>query len=43
MVREKSEWRTHEDESTDAKHRDGMTRNSEEAPVMGEERRDHVI
>jgi hypothetical protein len=33
----------HKDESTEAKSRDGMTRSSEEAPVMGVERRGHVI
>jgi hypothetical protein len=30
MVREKLEWRTHKSESTDAGHRGGITRSSEE-------------
>jgi hypothetical protein len=43
MIREKSKWRTHEDESTEAGHRGGMTRSSEEVPVMGMERRGHIV
>ena len=39
MLREKRKWRTHERESTDAKHRDGATRSSEEGLVMRLERR----
>ena len=39
MIREKLKWRTHESESTDAEHRDGLTRNSVEASVMEVERR----
>ena len=35
MLREKSKWRTREDESTDAEHRGGPTRSSVEVPVMG--------
>jgi len=31
VVREKSKWQTHEDESTDTGHRDGRARTSEEA------------
>jgi len=34
MPREKSKWRPHEDESTDAEHRDGLPRSSVEAAVM---------
>jgi hypothetical protein len=30
MIREKSKWRTHEDESTDAGHRGGAARKSDE-------------
>ncbi len=30
MIREKSKWRTHEDESTDAGHRGGAARTSDE-------------
>jgi len=30
MRTEKSKWRTHEDERTEALHRDGITRSSEE-------------
>jgi hypothetical protein len=37
MLREKSKWRTHEDESTKAEYRGGATRISEEVPVMGME------
>jgi len=43
MLREKSKWKTHKDESTDAKYRGGMTRSSDEAPVIGVERRGRVI
>jgi len=43
MPREKSKWRTHEDESTDAEHRGGTVRSSDEASVMGVERRGCVI
>ena len=39
MLREKFKWRPHEDESTDAEHRGGPTRSSDEGPVMGLERR----
>ena len=34
MLREKSKWRTHEDESTDAEHRGGLPRISDEASEM---------
>jgi len=30
MIREKLKWRTHEGESTDAEHRGGITRISDE-------------
>ena len=43
MVREKLKWRTHEGESTDAGHRGGPTRSSEEVSVMGMERRGWII
>jgi hypothetical protein len=39
MLREKLKWRPHESESTDAEHRGGATRSSEEVSVMGAERR----
>ena len=39
MLREKPKWRPHEDESTDAGHRDGATRSSVEVSVMEMERR----
>jgi len=42
MLREKSKWKNHEDESTDAKHRDGVTRSSDEASVMEVERRGYI-
>ncbi len=43
MGREKLKWRTHEGESTDAGHRGGITRSSDEVPVMGMERRGYII
>ena len=43
MRREKSKGRPSEDESTDARHRGGTARSSEEAPVMGAERRGCVV
>jgi hypothetical protein len=43
MIREKFKWRHHKSESTDAKHRDGVTRSSEEGAVMGPERRGDII
>jgi hypothetical protein len=38
MLREKPKWRPHKGESTDAEHRGGAARSSEEVPVMGAER-----
>ena len=35
MLREKSKWKTHKDESTNAEYRGGTVRSSEEASVMG--------
>lgn len=43
MQREKSKWRTREDESTKARHRGGAPRSSEEVTVMVAERRGCVI
>ena len=43
MAREKSKWRTHKDESTDAADRGGMACSSDETSVMEVERRGHVI
>ena len=43
MLREKSKWRPHEGESTDAKHRGGPTRSSVEISVMEAERRGWLI
>ena len=43
MAREKPKWRTHKGESTEAGHRGGMARSSEEVPVMGMERRGWII
>jgi hypothetical protein len=43
MLREKFKQRTCKNESTDAKHRDGLIGSSEEAPVMGVERSDQII
>ena len=39
MRREKPKWKPHEGQSTDARHRGGWARSSEEVPVMGMERR----
>jgi RNA-directed DNA polymerase len=39
MVREKSKWRTHEEDSTDVEHRGGLPRGSDEVSVMEMERR----
>jgi hypothetical protein len=43
MLREKSKWRSHKDESTDAEYRGGTARMSEEAPVTGVEQRGCII
>ena len=43
MPREKSKWRSHKDESTDAGHRGGVTRSSEEGAVMATERRGGIV
>ena len=43
MLREKSKWRTHEDESTDAEHRGGAARSSDEVSVMEMERRGCIV
>src|SRR3954464_11014958 len=39
MLREELKWKTHEGQSTDARHRGGWARSSVEVPVMGMERR----
>jgi hypothetical protein len=38
MLREKSKWKRHKDQSTDAEHRGGATRSSYEGSLMGLER-----
>jgi hypothetical protein len=43
MQTEKLKWKTHEGESTDAVHRGGTTRSSEEVPDKGMERRGGVV
>jgi len=43
MLREPSKWQTHEDLSTDARHRGGLVCSSEEASVMDVERRDQIV
>ncbi len=43
MLREKSKWRPHEGESTDAEHRGGVACISDEIPVMGVERRGYIV
>jgi RNA-directed DNA polymerase len=39
MIREKLKWRPHESESTNARHRGGATRSSDEVSVMEMEQR----
>jgi hypothetical protein len=43
MIREKFKWRPRENESTEAEHRDGATRSSDEDSVMESERRGSII
>ena len=43
MSREKLKWRTHEGESTDAEHRGGAARISDEGSVMELERRGCIV
>ena len=43
MLREKSKWKPHEGESTDAEHGGGLLRSSEEVSVMEMERRGWLI
>lgn len=43
MLRKKSKWQIHKGESTNAKYRGGITRSSDEGPVMGVERRGCII
>jgi len=43
MRTEKSKWRTHEDERTEALHRGGITRSSDEVPEKRMERRGDVV
>src|SRR5262249_25594675 len=42
MPREKLKWKPHESLSTDAGHRGGWARSSDEVPVMGMERRGRI-
>jgi hypothetical protein len=43
MLREEPKWKPHEGQSTDAGHRGGWARSSDEVPVMGMERRGPII
>jgi hypothetical protein len=43
MTREKRKWRPHERESTEAGHRGGVARSSEEGAVMALERRGDIV
>ena len=43
MSREKHKWKPHECESTEAGHRGGATRSSDEGPVIGLERRGSIV
>ena len=42
MPREKLKWKPHQSQSTDAGHRGGLARSSEEVPVTGMERRGQI-
>jgi hypothetical protein len=43
MLREKHKWKPHKCESTDAEHRGGATRSSDEDSVMELERRGSIV
>jgi len=43
MLREKFKWRSHEKESTDARHSGGAVCSSDEVTVMVMERRDCIV
>jgi hypothetical protein len=43
MLRKKSKWRPHKDESTDAGHRGGVACSSDEISVMEMERRGYIV
>jgi hypothetical protein len=43
MQREPSKWKTHKDLSTDARHRGGLARSSDEASVTDVEQRGQVV
>jgi len=43
MLREMLKWRDHKSKSTDAGHRGGTTRSSEETSVMEGERRGCIV
>ena len=43
MLRERSKWKNHKDLSTDAGHRGGATRSSDERSVMDVERRGCIV
>jgi RNA-directed DNA polymerase len=43
MLREKPKWKPHKGESTDADHRGGVTRSSDEVSVMEAERRGYIV
>jgi len=43
MLREKLKWRSHESQSTEAGHRGGVARSSEEGTVMVLERRGNIV
>ena len=43
MLREMFKWKHHEDLSTDAEHRGGVARSSDEGAVMALERRRNTV
>ena len=42
-LKEPSKWQTHKDLSTDARHRGGLVRSSDEASVMDVEPRNQIV
>jgi hypothetical protein len=43
MLREQYKWKNHKYQSINAKYRDGVTCSSDEAFVMGVERRGYIV
>lgn len=43
VLRERSKWKSHEDLSTNTRHRDGISRSSVEGSVMELKRRGNIV